>query len=120
MQKYMMGLKDRQEVRAAIADIVIETYAMDSCLVRAQKTLAAQGEEGAKLSIAMSQIYISYSMDKIAGWGKKVIADVAEGDMLRTYMTILRRLTKVELANVISLQEQVASRIIEAGKYVTN
>jgi butyryl-CoA dehydrogenase len=118
MQKYMMALKDKQEVLAALADIVIETYAMDSCLVRAQKILATQGESAARLPIAMSQIYINYAMDKIAGWAKKIIADVAEGDMSRTYMTILRRLTKAEPANVIALQEQVAARIIEAGKYV--
>jgi alkylation response protein AidB-like acyl-CoA dehydrogenase len=120
MQKYMMALKDRQEVLAAIADIVIETYAMDSCLLRAQKILATQGEAAARLPVAMSQIYMNYATDKIAGWGKKVIADVAEGDMLRTYMTILRRLTKYEPANVIALQEQVATRTIEAGKYVTS
>ena len=120
MQKYMMALKDRQEVLAAIADLVIETYAMDSCLLRAQKILATQGESAARLPIAMSQIYISYATDKVAGWAKKVIADVAEGDMSRTHMTILRRLTKSEPVNVIALQDQVASRIIDAGRFVTS
>ena len=68
----------------------------------------------------MSQIYISYAMDRMAGWAKKVMAEVAEGDMLRTYMTILRRLTKAEPVNVIALQEQVAARVLEAGKYVVS
>jgi butyryl-CoA dehydrogenase len=117
-QKYMMALKDHQEVLAAIADIVIETYAMDSCIVRAQKILATQGEAAAQLPIAMTQIYMNYAMDKIAGWAKKVMAEVAEGDMLRTYMTILRRLTKADPVNVVALQEAVAARTIEAGKYV--
>ena len=40
--------------------------------------------------------------------------------MLRTYMTILRRLTKAEPVNVIALQEQVAARVLEAGKYVVS
>jgi butyryl-CoA dehydrogenase len=57
-------------------------------------------------------------MDRMAGWAKKVMAEVAEGDMLRTYMTILRRLTKAEPVNVIALQEQVAARVLETGKYV--
>ena len=119
-QKYMMALKDHQEVLAALADLVIETFAMDSGLLRAQKILATQGETAAKLPIAMSQIYINYAMDRMAGWAKKVMAEVAEGDMLRTYMTILRRLTKSEPANVIALQEQVAARVLEAGKYVVS
>ena len=117
-QKYMMALKDHQEVLAALADLVIESFAMDSGLLRAQKILATKGEAAARLPIAMSQIYINYAMDRMAGWAKKVMAEVAEGDMLRTYMTILRRRTKAEPVNVIALQEQVAARVLEAGKYV--
>jgi hypothetical protein len=37
--------------------------------------------------------------------------------MLRTAMAILRRLAKHEPANVIGLQEKVAARTLEAGKY---
>ncbi len=118
IQKYMMGLKDHQEVLAALADLVTECYAIDSALARAQKVLAASGEAAAKLPIAMAQIYTHYALDRIAATAKKVLAEVAEGDMLRTYMTILRRLTKSEPVNVIALQEQVATRTIDAGKYV--
>lgn len=120
IQKYMMGLKDHQEVLAALADLVTECYAMDSALVRAQKVLATQGEAAAKLPTAMTQIYINYALDRIAATAKKVFAEVAEGDMLRTYMTILRRLTKNEPANVVALQEQIAARTIDAGKYVVS
>jgi butyryl-CoA dehydrogenase len=118
IQKYMMGLKDHQEVLAALADLVTECYAMDSALVRAQKVLATKGEAAAKMPTAMAQIYISYALDRVAATAKKVFAEIAEGDMLRTYMTILRRLTKNDPVNVIALQEQVASRTIDAGKYV--
>jgi len=34
-------------------------------------------------------------------------------------MAIVRRLVKFEPVNVIGLQEQVARRVIEAGKFVT-
>jgi butyryl-CoA dehydrogenase len=119
IQKYMMGLKDHQEVLAALADLVTECYAMDSALVRAQKILATQGESAAKLPTAMAQIYIHYALDRMAATAKKVFAGVAEGDTLRTYMTILRRLTKTEPVNVIALQEAVAARTIDAGKYVS-
>ena len=119
IQKYMMGLKDHQEVLASLADLVTECYAMDSALLRAQKILASHGEAAARLPIAMAQIYNNYALDRVAATAKKVLAEVAEGDMLRTYMTILRRLTKSEPVNVIALQEQVAERTIDIGKYVT-
>jgi hypothetical protein len=46
-----------------------------------------------------------------------VIAAVAEGDMLRTQLAILRRLAKYEPYNTIELRQQIARRAIEMGKY---
>ena len=117
-QKYMNGLKDHQEVIASIADIVIEAFAMDSCVLRTEKLIASQGGAAARLPTAMTQVYLNYAFEKIQGWAKKVIADVAEGDMLRSQLAILRRLSKYEPVNVIALQEQIAARTIDAGKYV--
>ena len=58
-------------------------------------------------------------MGRLEASAKKVIAAVAEGDMLRTQMAIVRRLVKHEPVNVIALQEQIAARVLETGKYVT-
>jgi butyryl-CoA dehydrogenase len=109
----MGKIADHQEVMAAIADMVIECYAMDSALARALKLAAPETSAPA----AMTRIYFSGAMARIEAAARKVLADVAEGDMLRTTMAILRRLAKHEPANVIALQEQVAARTIEAGKY---
>jgi len=116
-QKYMQKMVDHQEVMGAIADVVIQTFAMDSALVRAQKMIESQGESGAKLAVAMTQVYIANAMNIIESSAKKIIADVAEGDMLRTQAAILRRLVKYDPINVVALQEQVAARTLELGKY---
>jgi butyryl-CoA dehydrogenase len=42
---------------------------------------------------------------------------VAEGDMLRTQMAILRRLAKHEPFNTIVLRQEIAQKMIEKGKY---
>jgi alkylation response protein AidB-like acyl-CoA dehydrogenase len=118
-QKYMQKLADQQEVMGAIADMVIEAFAMDSALLRARKYVAAHGEEKAGLVIAMTQVYLEGAFNKLEAAAKKVVAAVAEGDMLRTQMAIVRRLAKHEPANIIALQEKIASRVLETGKYVT-
>ena len=46
-----------------------------------------------------------------------MIAAVAEGDMLRTQMALLRRLAKHEPADTITLGRQIARHVIEAGRY---
>ncbi len=116
-QKYMQAIQDQQEIMGAIADMVIETYAMESAVLRAQKIVERNGENAASLPIAMTRVYLSQAMEKIEAGAKKVIAAVADGDMLRTQLAILRRLAKHEPFNTIELRQQIAQRVIERGKY---
>ncbi len=117
-QKYMQALADQQEIMGALADIIIESYAMESALLRAQKLLANQGESRSALAIAMTQVYLQGAMEKIDAAARKVVAAVAEGDMLRTQLAILKRLGKYEPYNTIALRQKIADRVLDAGKYV--
>jgi butyryl-CoA dehydrogenase len=117
-QKYMQAIADQQEVMAAIADVVSETYMMESAVLRAMKIAESSGEKAAALPIAMTQVYCAEAIERIESRARKVIAAVAEGDMLRMQMAVLKRLNKYEPVNQIALREQIAARTIEAGKYV--
>jgi len=116
-QKYMQAIQDQQEVMGAIADMTIETYAMESAVLRAQKLVESKGEKESALAIAMTRVYLTQAMEKIEAAAKRVIAAVAEGDMLRTQLAILRRLAKYEPFNTIELRQKIAQRAIEVGKY---
>jgi hypothetical protein len=91
---------------------------MDSVVLRTQKLIERQGEAKSALAIAMCQVSLTHSLNKVEAAAKKVVAAVSEGDMLRTQLVILRRLFKHEPFNVIALTQQIASRLIEAGKFV--
>ncbi len=118
-QKYMQALADQQEIMGALADIVIETYAAESALLRAQKMIEQQGDSAAQLAVAMARVYLQHALEKVETSARKVITAVADGDMLRTQLAILKRLLKYEPFNTIALRQQIAQRVIEAGKYVT-
>src|ERR1700726_2498344 len=106
-QKYMMQIEQQQEVMGAIADMVIEVYAMESVLLRTMKIASAQGETAAAVPSAMTRVYLTQAMENIESAARKIIADVADGDMLRTQMAILRRLAKHDPANTIALRQQI-------------
>lgn len=117
-QKYMLALQDQQEVMGAMADMITEVYAMESAILRAHKLIVKNGEAAAENAVNMARIYLATSIDKVESAAKKVLAACAEGDMLRTQMTILRRLFKNEPIDSITLRQRVADKVIEAGKYV--
>jgi alkylation response protein AidB-like acyl-CoA dehydrogenase len=116
-QKYMQAIQDQQEVMGAIADMTIEIYAMESAVLRAQKMVEQNGEAAAVLPIAMTRVYLTQALERVEAAAKKVVADVAEGDMLRTQLAIVRRLSKHEPFNTIALRQEIAQKTIDAGKY---
>ncbi|MFZ0663063.1 MAG: acyl-CoA dehydrogenase family protein [Acidobacteriaceae bacterium] len=119
-QKFLNSLADQQEVMAALADMILEIYALDSALARARKLAANQAaNQSAKAALAqkMTQLYASSAFHLIEQSARKVIAAVAEGDALRTHLAILRRLAKREPANTIALGRDIARVAIEQGRY---
>jgi len=117
-QKYMQAIQNEQEIMGAIANLTIETYAMESAVLRAWKLLDRKGESSAALPLAMTRVYLGGAMERIESAAKLVIAAASDGDMLRTQMAILRRLAKHEPYNTVRLRQFIAQHVIEAGKYV--
>jgi butyryl-CoA dehydrogenase len=115
-QKYMNALADQQEIMAALADIILEIYALDSALARARK-LGASGSAKAELARSMTSLYAASAFNVIENSARLVIGAVAEGDMLRMQLSILRRLAKVEAANGIELARAVARAAIDQQRY---
>jgi len=117
-QRYMQAIQDQQEIMGAIANMTIETYAMESAVLRAQKLVMKNGEAGSAHAIAMTRVYMSGAMDKIESSAKMVVAACSDGDMLRSQLAILRRLGKYEPFNTVALRQAIAQKVIEAGKYL--
>src|ERR1043165_1005060 len=116
-QKYMQAIEEQQEIMGAIADMVIEIYAMETAVLRSAKIAVAKGESAAALPIAMTRVYLSQAMEKIESTARKIITAVADGDMLRTQLAILRRLGKHDPYNTVELRREIAQKMVERGRY---
>jgi alkylation response protein AidB-like acyl-CoA dehydrogenase len=117
VQKYMMKLEDEQEIMGAMANMIIEIFAMESAVLRTMKLIEKNGEAASQNAVNMTRAYIAGSVDKVESEAKRVLAACAEGDMLRTQMAILRRMFKYEPVNSVEARKAIASKIIETGKY---
>ena len=116
-QKYMMTLADQQEILSGIADIIMDTYAMESAILRAQKLAASQGEEAAAQYLDMTRVFSNDAVERIEARAKNTIAGMAEGDELRTLLAALRRFTKLTPMNTIAARQRIANVLIEANKW---
>jgi len=116
-QKFMMTLGDQQEVLLGIADIIMDAYAMESAILRAQKLAASQGEAAAARYVDMTRVFCNDAVERIEARAKNTLAGMAEGDELRTLLAALRRFTKLTPMNTISARQRIADVLIEANKW---
>jgi alkylation response protein AidB-like acyl-CoA dehydrogenase len=117
-QKYMMSLADQQEILIGIADIIIDTYAMESAILRAQKLAASKGEESAARYLDMTRVFCNDAVERVEANAKNMLAAMSEGDELRTLLAALRRFTKWTPVNTIAARQRIADQMIQANKYV--
>ena len=117
-QKYMLKLGDQQEILLGIADVIMDAYAMESAILRAQKLAASQGEAAAARYIDMTRVFCNDAVERIEARAKNTLAGMAEGDELRTLLAALRRFTKLTPMNTITARQRIADVLITANKYV--
>ena len=117
-QKYMMGLSEQQEILIGIADIIMDTYAMESAILRAQKLAGTQGEEAAARYLDMTRVFCNDAVERIDMHAKNTLAAMAEGDELRTLLAALRRFTKLTPMNTVAARQRIANVLIEANRWV--
>jgi hypothetical protein len=116
-QKYMMTLGEQQEVLLGIADIIMDTYAMESAILRAQKLAVSQGEDAAARYIDMTRVFCNDAVERIEARAKNTLAGMAEGDELRTLLAALRRFTKLTPMNTITARQRIADVLVGANKW---
>ncbi len=117
VQKYQQSLSEEQEILGHFADVAMETYALESAVVRTQKRALRLGEDKARLQVAAVQCFAQDAMDRVETSARRLLAAVEEGDMLRTYLAALKRFAKRETRNTVALRRQVAEAVVEAEGY---
>jgi alkylation response protein AidB-like acyl-CoA dehydrogenase len=117
-QKYMMKLGDQQEILMGIADIIMDTYAMETAILRARKLAASQGEKTAERYLDMTRVFCNDAVQRIEGKAKNTLAGMSEGDELRTLLAALRRFTKLQPMNTIAARQRIADDLIAANKWI--
>src|SRR3981081_843139 len=89
----------------------MEIYAMESCLLRAQKAAAAKGEPASQTMIDSARVFLNDASERVEHEAKRAIAAIHEGDMLTTQMAVLKRFAKRPPAETIPLRRRVAAAV---------
>src|SRR5947207_5342369 len=117
-QKYMLKLAEQQEILMGVADIIIDTYAMESAILRTLKMAASKGEHADTPYLDMTRAFCNDAVERIEAHARNTLAAMGEGDELRTLLAALRRFTKMTPINTVAVRQRIANAMIEANRYV--
>jgi len=117
VQKFREKLADEQELIGALSNMVMEIYAMESCLLRAQKAAGTRGDAATSVMQDSARVFISDAMERVEHDAKRAIAAVNDGDMLTTQMAVLKRFGKRATVDTIALRRNVASAVQAQDRY---
>ncbi len=109
--RFKEELRNEQEVLAALANMVMEVYALESSLLRALKT------QNSLMMDAVS-VYAVDAVERIEQEANRVLPYIATGDELRTLLSTTRKLAKITLyPNRVAIHRSIAKAVIDRGGY---
>ena len=117
MQTFGEKLNDQQEILGYAADIMIDTYAAESAVLRARAALRS-GHATASLQATAARAFVAEAALRIEAAAKNALAAMAEGDALRTLLAALRRVLKVTPVNTVALRRALADAVTARGGYI--
>ncbi len=116
-QKFTLKLKHEQEVLMNAADMLIQIYAAECGILRAEKIALKDGEENASIQKAMAMVSLHHAVNEVNLAGKEAIYAFAEGDEQRMMLLGLKRFTKIDPFNLKEARRAVADFALEKNEW---
>jgi hypothetical protein len=109
------AIAERQEVLAALADVLTEAYAVDSAVCR---SLQSPGTGPDSVAEACVRLYALEAHERAHSRARDAVrAAVPETTACRAHLAGLRSLLDEDPADVHMLRERIAEAVVQAGRY---
>jgi alkylation response protein AidB-like acyl-CoA dehydrogenase len=116
MQTYGDKVSDEQEILSWTSDVLIDTFAAESVVLRALQSHTAN-HPAAALHEDAARLFVSDAALRVEAAARQALAGMADGDTLRVLLAALRRLLKVSPVNTIAIRRRIADAAVAKGGY---
>jgi alkylation response protein AidB-like acyl-CoA dehydrogenase len=116
MQTYREKIGDQQEVLMHLADMLMDTYAAESAVLRASAALES-GAGNASLHVDAARVFVNDAAMRLEASARQALPVILEGDALRTTISALRRLFRQMPLDTAAPRRRLAGAAVERGAY---
>jgi len=107
-------LREDQEVLGFLADMMIDAYGMESCVLRTAKLADRGDDERTRAAALFTRLFCFEAIKRIEMAARDVLAAVCQGDTLQMTLAGLRRTVKHAPADTVALRRQAAGLVLDA------
>lgn len=115
--RYGLSLDKEQESLVTLANLIIDTFAVDSGIARTEQRIASHGDSADGVAAAVCKVAAAEALDRgvVAAW--RAIESMFEGDDLNPWAERLGMLSAHLPLNIVALKRAIAAPTIDAGRY---
>ncbi|SFI73090.1 Acyl-CoA dehydrogenase [Paenibacillus sp. UNC496MF] len=120
VQKFGLALEQQQETLCLLADMMIQTFAMESAALRTRKMLLRADPAAAartRNAVEMTAVFVQEAMERVESHAKTALAALETGDALQTQLAVLKKLMRAPLGDTIALKRSIAARVVKSQQY---
>lgn len=111
------AVRDEQEILAHAADILIEAYAIESAIGRADKMTRSSAERAA-VAQDVARVYTSDAMDRVAHAGKQIVNALAgRAERIEQLAAALARVRDHAGTDTVAARRRIGDAAVSAGRY---
>jgi alkylation response protein AidB-like acyl-CoA dehydrogenase len=113
--RFAAELEKQQEIVMNLSDIFMETFAMESTLLRCRKVSASAGSTVAS---AICSVFLRDAMSRIQPTAQTILGGCSAGSDLHQQMAALRTLAEYDPVNAIALRRSIAQELLGRERYL--
>jgi alkylation response protein AidB-like acyl-CoA dehydrogenase len=113
--RFARELEKQQEIVMSLSDIFMETFAMESTLLRCRK-LAATNQNPA--AVAICSVFLRDAMTRVQSAAQTIFGGCSSGSDLHRQMTTLHSLAEHDPVNAIALRQSIAEALLDCERYI--
>ncbi len=107
---------DNQEAAARIANMLLEIYAMEAAVVRAQK-MAATNHRWAALALDLATAYAQEAWNRVQAEARMLAAELASDAVLDTLVADLLAMQAPAPVALSAVRQRIAQVLVDQGRY---
>jgi alkylation response protein AidB-like acyl-CoA dehydrogenase len=117
VMKHMADLQKQQMLLMAMADMMMEAYAIDSAVARARQAAEASGEGKARIPILLARLLVAGGIPALRARGLDLLQNVAEGTELDGHVAAFTGFLPDYRFRTFAAKLDLAAHILERERY---